>query len=248
MPRSVTTRSSATSQGRIESIDLLNRVRDADQARAAERLRAIEPWAQRAIVEARAHAEAMALRVEADERNEDRVEVTDREAAARTAQRFGDTEHVAAQRGAGLERDEDHPAVTTTDDVRHVDTDSALPCGAETGAQVDFARHAEERGDAPAALPDAELAQGCADRPVVDPAFRVRDRATPRAQPLAQLAQGHRRNGRERRHPPVPSQTIALDKSNIWGGPRHLRLPARGGLAQCCRLTVPRGIYIKVER
>ena len=59
-----------------------------------------------------------------------------------------------------------------------------------------------------------------------------------------------RRRGRERerRHPPVPSQTIALDKSNIWGGPRHLRLPARGGLAQCCRLTVPRGIYIKVER
>ena len=54
--------------------------------------------------------------------------------------------------------------------------------------------------------------------------------------------------GRAERDPAVPSESIALDKSNIWGGPLHLRLPARGGLAQCCRLTVPRGIYIKVER
>src|SRR6202789_622621 len=45
------------------------------------------------------------------------------------------------------------------------------------------------------------------------------------------------------RYPHVPFWTVAPDLSNRWGRLRHLRLSARGGLAQCCQQAMAPGVY-----
>ena len=76
--------------------------------------------------------------------------------------------------------------------------------------------------------------------------FRCAQRAAPAAQFFTKgcfhLSEGWR-------YPQMPFWTVAPDLSNRWDRLRHLRLSARGGLAQCCQQALAPGVYkIRVRR
>ena len=201
------------------------------QARAAERLRAIESPAQRAIVETRAHAEAVTARVERDERHEHGVERQQRGAAA--AGGLVDAEPVAAHGCARPQGHERHFVGVAAANARHEELHALCPGIGESQPQVDFAGQPEVDADATPASPEAEAPQLTPDGALRGLALAGGQAAAQRAEVPPRFA-GRKGRGATRlcRHRPLLSTW-----SNIWGRPRHLRLSARGGLAQCCRLA-----------
>ena len=192
--------------------------------------------------DAAAHAEAIAPRIEAHERRNHRVDAARRQTLRGCVRGFRNAEAVVRERGVVRQRQEPHGAAASVDDARRIQPRAGATCDPEVRCEVHLAVHrevhrydtsrrgetqpAQDRGDASLGVAPhvgRQLAPQSSQSPPLVSVFPAS---------LLHVAPREERGGATRlcRHEPLLSTW-----SNIRGRLRHLRLPARGGPAQCCR-------------
>ena len=100
-----------------------------------------------AVIEATAHAQAIAFRVKGDERQEDHIERPRHDVLSMPQERFGYAKTVVDQSGSRFKGGEPETVAGTCSEDRQVGALAGLQCQMEQGGGIDFASAGKIEGD-----------------------------------------------------------------------------------------------------